>query len=244
MITKIKSFSTLAVLFIAAVFLFAADVNAEPYGWSPNVDNSWQGTPKCTESGPKQPILYQPNNPALPKAKGKGQIRLQWTKVPEASNYSIFYGLSPKNYIYSAPDIGDTDNFTISYLANKIYYFAVSAKKGCASSGLSNEWGGRPGGGGYYLAAAPGFTVVRKAVPKTVAQNSGPALAYVPPVVIDQQKPEVKGTSDVNTVTRPTAKKEQMVVEQPKAKPNTAVYPTPTPKSKSWWESFLGIFGL
>lgn len=241
-----KVISSLSIIGLVSFMyvLFSSAVMAEPYGWSPNVDNSWGGTPKCTESGPKPPILYQPNHPVLPKAKGKGQIRLQWTKVPEASNYSVFYGLSPKNYIYSAPDIGDTDNFTVGYLANKTYYFAVSAKKGCASSGPSNEWGGRPGVGGYYVAAAPGFTAVRRTAPKTVAQKPGSAIAYVPPVQIEKPQPEVKGTSDVVTVSKSQVRNDREVVQQPKALPTTPIYPTPTPKPKSLWQSILGIFGF
>lgn len=220
---------------IVSPFLFllsgaAGKVQAEPYGWSPQVDFSNQGPPVCTDQKPKAPILYQPNHPLLPKAKGKGQIRLQWTKVPGASNYSVFYGLTPKNYIYSSPDVGNTDNFTVGYLVNKIYYFAVTAKAGCAGSSHSNEWAGRPGAGGVVLAAA-GFKPVKKTTP--------PAKVTKPVVVTISPEPtkaaEVKGVQ-TQTNVQPTYQAPQY--NPPQAPP--AAVPV-TPKPKGFWETLLSI---
>jgi hypothetical protein len=84
------------------------DVKAEPYGWSPQVDFSNQGPPKCTDSKPdKAPILLQPNHPVLPKKPKKGEVVLYWHRVPGATGYNVYYGLTPKNYIFSAPNVGD-----------------------------------------------------------------------------------------------------------------------------------------
>ncbi|MBI4991389.1 hypothetical protein HZB96_04835 [Candidatus Gottesmanbacteria bacterium] len=201
-------------------------VQAEPYGWSPQVDFSNQGPPTCTDAKPKAPILYQPNHPLLQKAKGKGQIRLQWVRVPGASNYSVFYGLTPKNYIYSSPDVGNTDNFTVGYLANKVYYFAVTAKAGCAGSKHSNEWAGRPGAGGVVLAAA-GFKPVKK--------TTAPAKVTQPTVLQPTQTPSVKGVQTQNV--QPTTY--QAPQYNPPVAPPAAV--PVTPKPKGFWETLLSI---
>lgn len=219
---------------IASPFLFlltgiAGKVQAEPYGWSPQVDFSNQGPPTCTDAKPKAPILYQPNHPLLPKAKGKGQIRLQWVRVPGASNYSVFYGLTPKNYIYSSPDVGNTDNFTVGYLANKVYYFAVTAKAGCAGSPHSNEWAGRPGGGGVgNVLAATGFKPVKK--------TTTPTKVTQPTVLQPTTAPAVKGTQTKSDVTQPTYQQPQY--NPPQAPP--AAVPV-TPKAKGFWETLLSI---
>lgn len=210
----------------------AGPVKAEPYGWSPNVDNSWQGPPKCGDSAPKAPILYEPNHRLLPKAKEKGAIRLQWTKVPDASNYSVFYGLTPKNYIYSAADVGDTNNFTVRFLANKKYYFAVTAKAGCAGSPKSNEWVGRPGGGGVSLAAS-GFTPVKRVVrkvattPDTVTNPSTPDVT-IPVVVQPTNPPVVQGAE--------TYQPQQQTVQEP-----PPAVPLAPKKQKGFFESILSV---
>lgn len=137
-------------MFVAVISLFAGEVKAEPYGWSPQVDFSNQGPPACTDAKPdKAPILLQPNHPVLPKKPKKGEVVLYWHKVPGATSYNVYYGLSPRNYIYSAVNIGDIGNFTVGYLPNKNFYFAVQALNGCAAGTLSHEWSARPGGGGY-----------------------------------------------------------------------------------------------
>lgn len=208
-------------------------VFAEPYGWTPQVDFSNQGPPRCGDPKPdKAPILLQPNHQVLPKKPKNGEVVLYWHKVPGASGYNVYYGLSPKNYIYTAPDIGDTNNFTVTHLANKTYYFAVQAKKGCAASGLSNEWAGRAGGGGVTLAAASGFVPVRKT--GTTVNN------------VNQTTPEPSPTkaTAVQGITAPPA----TVNYQPPVRPQTATrtptaVPTPQPK-QSWWLNILKWIGL
>lgn len=226
----------IGIIVFPLIFLLAGvvQVKAEPYGWSPDVDNSWKGPPSCGDQKPKAPILYQPNHPLLPKATGKGQIRLQWTKVPGATGYNIYYGFSPKNYIYTAADVGDADWYTVNFLANKTYYFAVQAKQGCAAGPLSNEWYGRPGGGGYYLASANSYayTPIKKKV-AGIASTTVSVPAVIPtaePTVA----PEVQGIT-----TESTQPEYQPPVEEPIA---PKAVPTVAPKPKSFWQTLLSIF--
>lgn len=232
--------STLLKLGVVSLFLsliggaFVGKAQAEPYGWSPNVDNSWGGTPSCTDAKPdKAPILLQPNHPKLPQPTGKGQVRLQWHKVPGATGYNVYYGLSRKNYIYSVTNLPDTDNYTVSHLANKVYYFAVQAKKGCAAGALSNEWAARPGKGGF-LVAAPGFTPIVKKASTAVKKTT--TTTYLPSPTAEAQ---VKGIA-----SEPT----QEVVYQPETpvetyQPPQIPTPTPTPKLSLWQRILDTIFG-
>src|SRR3989338_311156 len=217
---KAKNFSIVVLLFIAVVSMFAGDVKAESYGWSPQVDFSNQGPPKCTDSQPdKAPSLLQPNHPVLPKKAKNGEVVLYWHKVPGATGYNIYYGLTPKNYIYSAVNIGDTGNFTVGYLPNKTFYFAVQALKGCAAGALSQEWSGRPGGVGYsannsVLGLSYNVVPVRKPVVEAEVmgvdieprlgdanqQENTVAVAYEPP------PQEIQPTAIPSPVTQPVKK--------------------------------------
>ncbi len=222
------------ILFLATGLV--SQVRADnPYGWSPQVDFSNQGPPVCTSQKPKAPVLYQPNHPLLAKAKGKGQIRLQWTKVPDATGYNIFYGLTPKNYIYSVPSLPNTDNYTVSFLANKKYYFAVSANAGCAGSSLSNEWWGRPGGGGYaVLGSATYSPVVKK--PKTVVSNTAPTINTVIP------SPAVKGeaTGPSTNIGNPVQENTYQAPQNNTYQPPPVAVPV-APKPKGFLQTILAI---
>lgn len=221
------------VLFVfISLFIVANQAKAEPYGWSPDVDNSWKGPPTCTGEKPGTPILYQPNHPLLPKAKGKGEIRLQWTKVSGATGYNIYYGLSPRNYIFSVPNLGDTDNFTVGGLANRIYYFAVQAKKGCVTGALSNEWGARPGKGGYSVTVLGSSVPVRKTV-RTPVTTVSPVQEV--PSATPTKTSDIKGV--INKPTQPVYQPLPTVAYQP-----TVPIPTPTPKPKGFLQSILSIF--
>lgn len=215
------------------VFLFfltagTGIVYAEPYGWSPNVDNSWQGAPKCTDPKPdKAPVLLEPNHPVLPKKPKAGEVVLYWHRTPGAENYNVYYGLTPKNYIFSAPDIGNTDNFTVRFLANKVYYFAVQAKKGCAASSLSQEWKVRPGVGRFVAGNVQGVGVkaVQRTTVPTYKQTPSAGNVGTTTTVISTPVPAVQGAQ--------TGRTGAGAVEQP----------TPvTPKPKSLWEKILSIF--
>lgn len=229
-----RSFLKLGIIASPILFLlvgFVGVVKAEPYGWSPNVDNSWQGPPKCTDSKPdKAPILLQPNHPALPKKPKKGEVVLYWHKVPGANGYNVYYGLSPKNYIFSAPDVGDTNNFTVGYLPNKLFYFAVQAKRGCAAGDMSQEWKARPGFGGYtVLGAVTGKPIAKKATPKP---KTAETVVVLPTVAA-----EVKGVQtspDTGTNYQPP----QQQYTPPSAPP--AAQPV-KPKPKGFFETILSI---
>lgn len=165
------------------VLVSVVPVKAVDYGSSPDLDNSWKGLPVCGEAKPKAPILYEPGNPAIQKAKNPGEVRLQWTKVPQATGgYNVYFGLSPRNYIYSATDIGDTDNYTVRFLGNRTYYFAVQSKGSCAIGPLSNEWAARPGGGGTSFVPAAFVPVQRAAAVVENPQPQAPKL--VPPAPV------------------------------------------------------------
>lgn len=149
MLALIKAMKLKPLLVLLIVVAFSvAPVKAVEYGTGTDPVKPWEGLPVCNDSKPKVPVLYEPNNPVLQKAKNPGEIRLQWTKVPGASGYNVYFGLSSRNYIFSAVDLGDTDNYTVKFLGNRTYYFAVQTKSGCARGPLSNEWAARPGGGG------------------------------------------------------------------------------------------------
>ena len=203
-------------------------VFAEPYGWSPQVDFSNQGPPACTDSKPdKAPVLLQPNHPSLPKKPKKGEVVLYWHTVPGANGYNVYYGLSPKNYIYTAPNLGNTNNFTVSFLANKTYYFAVQAKNGCSAGALSQEWAVRPGGGSVSL-VANGFVPVQR-------QSTGtPKKSTVVVQPVEEPSPTKSSSVQGVNATAPP------VYQQPVRSQTTTRVPTPTPQPQgSWWDNFF-----
>lgn len=101
------------------------------------------GTSVSTGTGNSDPPVCnnsQPNTPYLLSAKplGANSVKVSWEKVlGNADNYSVEYGPTSKNYIYSALNLGNTDNYTINGLSGGC--FAVRAWNGCADSALSNE---------------------------------------------------------------------------------------------------------
>lgn len=223
----------------------AVTVKAEPYGWSPQVDFSNQGPPVCTDSKPdKAPVLLQPNHPVLPKKPKKGEIVLYWHKVPGATGYNIYYGLSPRNYIFSVPDIGDSSNYTIGYLPNKVIYIAVQAKNGCAAGAMSKEWTARPGSGGYISPILGTFTgtPIRKTTTPSYGQPDG-VTVVVPTVSQYDNNAQVKGVQTEQT--QPTFR---APVYQPPANDTTNNMPPPAvpvapakPKNVLQW--VLSLFG-
>jgi hypothetical protein len=178
--------SIVSLLLINAGSAFAED---RPYGWSPQTDFSNQGPPTCGNSNPdKAPALLQPNHPILPKKAKGGEVVLYWHKVPGANNYSVYYGFSPKNYIFSAPDVGDTDNLVVRFLPNKIMYFSVQARNGCAAGPLSREWAVRPGSG-RYISPVLGTTKTTTLNKKTSSLIEPSSLVYqkTVPEAVDPQ---------------------------------------------------------
>ncbi len=189
---------------VAASVVSAPQVFAEAYGWSPDVNEGSKKTAVCTDEKLKAPILYEPNHPAFPRPTGAGQVRLQWTKVPGASGYNVYYGLSPRNYIYAVRDLPDSStSYTISRLAGKNYYFAVQTKKGCAAGPFSNEWGARPNGGGFLTAAVGAAPLQRTTTP--VVNYQTPTAPLVPPRV---QQPSAPAVPTPRVVVPPVAPKQ------------------------------------
>lgn len=240
---------TISILgFVFFLAIISSKVQAEPYGWSPQVDFSNQGPPVCTDSKPdKAPVLLQPNHPALPKKPKKGEVVLYWHKIPGATGYNIYYGLSPKNYIFSVPDVGDSSNYTIGFLPNKIIYFAVQAKNGCAASALSQEWAVRPGGGGYISSSVLGTfsgSPIRKVITSKSVEKSEGLTIIVPTVSQNNSNPEVKGVQTQQA--QPTF---QTPVYQPPVNDSANNIPPPAvpvapAKPKGILQWILSAFGL
>lgn len=225
--------------------LFISQVRADdhPYGWSPDLSGGPKGPPACTDAKPdKPPVLLQPNHPILPKKAKAGEIVMYWHKVPGANGYNIYYGFSPNNYIYSAADIGDTDNFTIRFLQNRVYYFAIQAKSGCAASGLSNAWAARPGSSQYYsgsinynsrsVLGSTTTSLIRKRAP-IVAEDTIVVPTSIP------TEPSVQGISvENNPIDTP------LPVYQPPADVLPIAPAVVTPKPKSFWDNLKAwLFG-
>jgi len=207
---------------IALLLLSATPVFAEPYGWSPQTDFSGTAAPVCTDEIPGQPVLYQPFHALLAKATEKGTVRLNWHKAARANNYTIAYGLSSRNYIYGAVNVGNTDNFTVKFLSpGRTYYFAVRAVNGCMPGSFSNEWTARPVGGAVTaLTPATGFLPA----PKTLG-------------VTDYQAP---APETATTVTLPTEVPAN--VYQPPVQAANPVVPA-APKSGGLLQGLFGFFG-
>jgi len=130
--------------------------------------------PGCTDSSPDTPT-----NLGSASGPNNGEVTLTWTRV-SADYYALFFGGASSAYEYGAPNIGDTNQYVVRQLTpGKLYYFAVTAVKGCASSGFSNETSARAKG-------ATGGTPA-KVTPKTSPKPT-PTPPYQP---IGEILPEV-----------------------------------------------------
>lgn len=216
MLVLIKAMKLRFLLVLLVVVAFSVTpVKAVEYGTGTDPVKPWEGLPVCNDPKPKAPVLYEPNNPVLQKAKNPGEIRLQWTKVPGASGYNVYFGLSSRNYIFSAADLGDTDNYTVKFLGNRTYYFAVQTKSGCARGPLSNEWAARPGGGGAVIVTTSAFIPVQR------------------------------GTANETTVENNPQIEEQGQPQAPKLVPSAPIVPASktAPQSGGFFQSFFSFFG-
>ena len=125
-------------------------------------------TGTCTKIQPLPPTGFYASIP------GPNQVMLHWDESVYATHYGIAYGKTPGNYIYGAPDLGYTTNYTVNGLANNTtYYFSVYAVNDCVSSGNSPEI----------------------AVTTRPAQGGG-APVYYPPAAATTPKPANASTTD------------------------------------------------
>jgi hypothetical protein len=107
-----------------------------------------------------------------------------------ADYYAVFFGGASGAYEYGAANIGNTNQYIVKQLSpGKLYYFAVAAVKGCASSGLSNEASARAKGA---IGGTPA-KVTPKASPKPT-----PTPPYQP---IGEILPEVDFPTEEEVVT-------------------------------------------
>lgn len=223
------------------------------YGSSSNSNsgslNSTTGAPTCDKQQPDKVTLYEPNHPLLPKAANPKDVRLNWLKANRSTKYTLAFGLSSGNYIYGLPDIGNTDNFTVSYLApGTTYYFVVRGVNDCMPGPWSMEWAVKAGG------ETGTFTSLDTNAPSVIIPPNipvaSPAAEIVAPSVTTVQQPT---QAPVQPTVQPTAQSQQPTqapvqptVQQQQTGAYTPPQPTPTPQPgffQRLWNGFLGLFG-
>lgn len=139
----------------------------------------------CTDSSPDTPT-----NLGAASGPNNGEVTLTWTKV-DADYYALVFGGASRAYEYGAANIGNTNQYVVRSLTpGKLYYFAVVAVRGCASSGLSNEASARAKG-------ATGGGTTAKVTPKTSPQPT-PTPPYQP---IGEILPEVDFPTEEEVIT-------------------------------------------
>jgi hypothetical protein len=197
---NMKKFLALLTLIVISSSALVNSVVAQ-YGSSSSSSSSTSNistpsAPSCDNEKPGTPILFEPHHPLFGDEKKLGEVTLHWTKAERATSYNILYGLSPRNYIYSALQIGNGNTTTYSVAGlnpSKTYYFTVQANNGCKPGGLSNEWGANAGN--FFAASAPmdvlGAKTKKTLTTKTAAQLT-PSITAEPttvsPTIIPVQK--------------------------------------------------------
>lgn len=112
--------------------------------------------------GPVNPVGCQDASPTRPTGvtaatgPGRGQVTLRWKAVAGADYYTVTYGTGWLNFQYGAPNIGRTTQFVVSGLKpGVVYYFVLTAVRGCASSGYSDGVSATAAGGSPAPAPLP-----------------------------------------------------------------------------------------
>ncbi len=128
-----------------------------PLGTPVPTNSSGTGGPGGGDPGPSVCTDTTPNVPYLKTAMSVGgnSVKLTWEKVTGASTgYSIFYGPTCDNFLYSVVDTGNVDNYTVNGLTSGC--FQIRAKNGCAIGDPSNNvsTGSDSGTGGQVLGAS------------------------------------------------------------------------------------------
>ena len=148
------------------------------------------------EKSASDEIIVDKEAPAAPvlslDGTGPGSVDLSWTKVDEADEYIILYGVNDGQYVYAAR-VGDTLNYTVQGLTAGNYYFVVRAEDSSGNqSANSNQVStlsllAAPGGGNL---VAEGF----EEVPEVLGDNTEPSNSDV------EEKPagEVLGVTSCN----------------------------------------------
>lgn len=81
--------------------------------------------PVCDSAKPQAPTL-------LSVSRRGGSATLTWTKVDNATHYTVYYGPDSKNWAYSVPDTGNVTQFTINGLnPGTDYSFSVRGVNNC-----------------------------------------------------------------------------------------------------------------
>ncbi len=89
----------------------------------------------CLPEVLKEFFFFRENEPGIPDPRATAdplgaKVTLSWNAIPNATKYKVYYGLNPRQYVYSTEVVpgGPQVSKTISGLANGLnYYFAVTA---------------------------------------------------------------------------------------------------------------------
>ncbi|MFH0863578.1 MAG: cohesin domain-containing protein [Candidatus Gottesmanbacteria bacterium] len=159
---------------------------------SSGTNNTSPGSYSCNDTQPGTPT-----NLTATSGPNNGQVTLGWTKATNADYYSLAFGTASKKYDYGAVNIGNGNSYKVSGLApNTLYYFAITAVHGCASSGFSQEASARAKG------IASGTTGTKKSTPVPSTPPYKPAFEVFPKLIT--QSPALL-TSPIPTVSlKPT----------------------------------------
>lgn len=92
--------------------------------------------PLCTNSVPLAPTDFSATRNST------GSVTLHWNHSPSPhTGYLIAYGPSPGNYLYGAPDIGNSDFYTVLGLTYGAQYcFYVRTLNGCMPGDRTSEY--------------------------------------------------------------------------------------------------------
>jgi len=157
--------------------------------------------PSCSDPSPATPTnLKAVSGPNI------GEIKLTWTNSNQTDYYNLVFGPGPRNYQYGAPNIGNTNQYIVKQLTpGNLYYFAVTAVKGCASSGLSTEASAR-------AKTAPRTTAPTKRVDKKVSPRPIPTIPYRPAKEVMPRFLLPFGEKQVSPTPTPTPEPEKGVM--------------------------------
>ena len=172
----------------------------------------------CNQASPSTPV----NLRAVPGL-NNGEVALFWDRSDGADHYGVVFGWQSGIYEYGATDVGNVTQYTVRSLTpGGLYYFAVFAGNGCASSGFSNEASTRAKG----VVATAGGTGAKAIVTKQPTAEPTPTPVHLAPPDF-QPIGEVLPGADVDTglpTLVPTATPTAAPVEQKATLPDYLLY--------------------